>query len=144
MLVGQSSDARDVVPSPTTRASPPNSSHPGTTSPFPPFPHIEDPCGACTHACTPAFRRALTADPWLTSEPWWLWLAVRDACPLGREHRYGEDQIVYHYVKDRSLLSLHLRPDLPPSLEWSASILARGLGAWHSPLVPEISRFFGS
>ncbi len=33
------------------------------------------------------------------------WLAVRDACPLGREYRYEEEQIVYHYDKDASVLS---------------------------------------
>jgi hypothetical protein len=32
------------------------------------------------------------------------WLAARDACPVGREHRYGETQLAYHYSKDRSLL----------------------------------------
>lgn len=32
------------------------------------------------------------------------WIAVRDACPIGREHRYPEDQLRYHYTKDRSLL----------------------------------------
>jgi methylmalonic aciduria homocystinuria type C protein len=35
---------------------------------------------------------------------WRAWLAVRDACPAGRGHRYGEAQIRYHYAKDRSVL----------------------------------------
>ena len=32
------------------------------------------------------------------------WLAAREACPIGREHRYSETQLAYHYSKDRSLL----------------------------------------
>lgn len=35
---------------------------------------------------------------------WQRWLAVRDACPLGTEHRYSEGQIRYHYLRDRSAL----------------------------------------
>ena len=35
---------------------------------------------------------------------WRLWLAVRDACPLGREHRYDDDQLRYHYTKDVAAL----------------------------------------
>ena len=25
------------------------------------------------------------------------WIAVRDACPMGREHRYSEAQLAFHY-----------------------------------------------
>lgn len=32
------------------------------------------------------------------------WLAVRDACPIGRDYRYGEGQILYHYDKQREAL----------------------------------------
>lgn len=32
------------------------------------------------------------------------WLAVRDACPIGRQHRYGASQLRYHY--DRQLPAL--------------------------------------
>jgi hypothetical protein len=31
-------------------------------------------------------------------------LAVRDACPIGSEHRFDEDQTRYHYTKDRQIL----------------------------------------
>jgi methylmalonic aciduria homocystinuria type C protein len=36
----------------------------------------------------------------LPSSDWRIWLAVRDACLVGREHRYSDDQIAYHYTKD--------------------------------------------
>ena len=29
---------------------------------------------------------------------WHAWLAVRDACPVGREHRFQEDHIRYGYA----------------------------------------------
>jgi methylmalonic aciduria homocystinuria type C protein len=74
-----------------------------------PPPRIEDPCGACAQACGPAFHRALQGEPPAEAEPWRLWLAVRDACPLGRAYRYDDDQIVYHYAKDRSILSRSAR-----------------------------------
>jgi cyanocobalamin reductase (cyanide-eliminating) / alkylcobalamin dealkylase len=42
--------------------------------------------------------------PKLDADTWRAWLAVRDACPVGREHRYGDDQIAYHYAKRRDAL----------------------------------------
>lgn len=35
---------------------------------------------------------------------WRAWLAMRDACPVGVTARYSEQQIRYHYLKDRSIL----------------------------------------
>jgi hypothetical protein len=35
---------------------------------------------------------------------WRAWVAVRDACPVGRASRYGDEQIRYHYAKDRGVL----------------------------------------
>jgi methylmalonic aciduria homocystinuria type C protein len=35
---------------------------------------------------------------------WRTWLAMRDACPVGASERYSEQQVRYHYVKDRSVL----------------------------------------
>ena len=35
---------------------------------------------------------------------WQRWLKVRDTCPIGREHRYGESQILYHYTQDLGVL----------------------------------------
>jgi methylmalonic aciduria homocystinuria type C protein len=46
--------------------------------------------------------RALAAGEPRTTEElrdrWRLWLAVRDACPVGREHRYSDEQIRFHYA----------------------------------------------
>ena len=40
----------------------------------------------------------------LEAATWHDWLGVRDACPVAREARYGEDQIRYHYAKDPTAL----------------------------------------
>lgn len=71
-------------------------------------------CDACAAACLPAFERAratllgarvgTTGEVSSAEDGWRPWLAVREACPLGREHRYSEDQIQYHYGKDRNAL----------------------------------------
>jgi len=57
----------------------------------PPVTRVLPPPCTCGERCTAAFDRG-------------DWLAARDACPIGREHRYGETQLAYHYSKDRSLL----------------------------------------
>ena len=53
----------------------------------------------CADRCPEAFKRAREAQA-----SWRDWLAVRDACCVGREHRYSEDQIEYHYTKSLDLL----------------------------------------
>jgi methylmalonic aciduria homocystinuria type C protein len=58
---------------------------------------IPQPCN-CTRACFNALAHANTTNSWQS------WLAVRDACPIGRSWRYGDDQIRYHYTKDASSL----------------------------------------
>jgi len=61
--------------------------------PPPPRPPIAQPC-RCSAGCAEALAEArMAAGP----EAWRAWLAVRDACTL-RDHRYGEDQIHYHYL----------------------------------------------
>lgn len=64
-------------------------------------PAIAAPCD-CARGCGPAFERALAAgEPRSTEElreRWRLWLGVRDGCPVGRAHRYSEDQILFHYA----------------------------------------------
>ncbi len=59
-------------------------------------PHLADPCGACARACLPAFESARHR----VDASWADWLAARDACPLGREFRYPDEQLAYHYTKD--------------------------------------------
>lgn len=56
------------------------------------------PCD-CAERCRGAFERALQVH-----SSWREWLSVRDACSVGREHRYSEDQIAYHYTKSLELL----------------------------------------
>ncbi len=52
-----------------------------------------DRCEGCDVRCQAALDAALP------TRDWRLWLAVRDACNVGREWRYSEDQIAYHYLK---------------------------------------------
>lgn len=70
----------------------------------PPRPPLAPPCD-CARGCQPALERALAAGPPRDQaelrERWRLWLAVRDGCPVGRAHRYDDDQLRYHYAGDR-------------------------------------------
>ena len=50
----------------------------------------------CDGSCQDALTRAITATG---PDNWRAWLAVRDACTAGRDWRYDEDQIRYHYTK---------------------------------------------
>jgi cyanocobalamin reductase (cyanide-eliminating) / alkylcobalamin dealkylase len=61
--------------------------------PAPPPSALAHPCTGCPQPCMEALARALP------SKDWHRWLEVRDACPLGRDARYGEAQITYHYSK---------------------------------------------
>jgi cyanocobalamin reductase (cyanide-eliminating) / alkylcobalamin dealkylase len=76
-----------------------------------PAPVLTQPCGGCARGCLPAFERALAATGTDASSEsslranWTLWLAQRDACPIGREHRYSEAQIRYHYLREAEALS---------------------------------------
>jgi methylmalonic aciduria homocystinuria type C protein len=56
------------------------------------------PC-TCASTCHAAFAHAC-AHP----ADWRAWVAVRDACPVGRSYRYSEDQLAYHYSKDHQYL----------------------------------------
>ena len=69
-----------------------------------PPPRAEAPCAGCSAPCEKAFAQAsAVADPTLAPrefrEGWRAWLAVRDACPIGREYRYDDEQILYHYAR---------------------------------------------
>lgn len=74
------------------------------------------PCD-CTRHCLPhldaALARAGTGTPGRAhvQDDWRAWLAVRDACPVGRAHRYAEQQIRYHYTNDRAALPGDSKPD---------------------------------
>jgi hypothetical protein len=69
-------------------------------------------CAACSgEPCVPAMTRALEAIGGLVNlgRPTLrrhadLFIAARDACPLGRAHRYPEPLLRYHYTVDRRLL----------------------------------------
>jgi cyanocobalamin reductase (cyanide-eliminating) / alkylcobalamin dealkylase len=64
----------------------------------PPNPLPPPRCEGCDVRCGAALALAMK------SRDWQSWLAVRDACNVGREWRYDEDQIAYHYTKDRRRL----------------------------------------
>ncbi|WP_428263734.1 hypothetical protein [Haliangium sp.] len=76
-----------------------------------PAPTLAPPCD-CSGGCEPLLREALERSrvPQPSSDDiavdWRTWLAVRDACPVGRAFRYDDDQIRYHYTKDRRFLPL--------------------------------------
>jgi methylmalonic aciduria homocystinuria type C protein len=53
----------------------------------------------CTGECETQLAVASRGDDWRA------WLAVRDACRVGREFRYGDSQLAYHYTKALELLS---------------------------------------
>lgn len=83
------------------------------TPPSPP----QSPCDECHQPCLPALRTAIQGGaPYDEAEPatWRPWLAVRDACPVGRRHRYPEAQIDYHYGKSKHVLASHGAEDDPP------------------------------
>jgi len=70
-----------------------------------PAPEVGAPCAGCEAPCRAAFEHACEVadartDPALLRERWRPWLAVRDACPVGREHRYSEEQIRFHYARE--------------------------------------------
>jgi len=72
----------------------------------PPVP-VARPCDGCSAPCVGALERALV----VSGEPLSsaaiarnsaAWIAVRDACPVGRDSRYGEAQLAYHYAPARA------------------------------------------
>jgi methylmalonic aciduria homocystinuria type C protein len=69
--------------------------------PPPPRAPIAPAC-TCDAPCLDALARAQAARG---PEAWRAWLAVRDACPVGRDHRYSDDQVLYHYGRNRDRLA---------------------------------------
>lgn len=76
-----------------------------------PAPVLTPPCD-CRHACNPRLEEALARSQRASSgtlegdveAAWQSWLSIRDACPIGREYRYSDSQIRYHYTKERKWL----------------------------------------
>lgn len=68
---------------------------------------LERPCERCSAPCVPALQHALEAsgtalDSASIAAHASDWIAVRDACPLGKASRYGSRQLAYHYAPRRS------------------------------------------
>ncbi len=75
-----------------------------------PLPSPRDPCTSCSKPCLGALHAAIATSgggevALDVERNWRKWLAVRDACPEGRSSRYGDDQIRYHYSKERRWLT---------------------------------------
>jgi hypothetical protein len=84
-----------------------------TDGPIGERPRAPDPCTACSKPCLAAFERALAATDLGRAgdveRQWKPWANVREVCPEGQTFRYDDDQLRYHYAKDRSILRLLLR-----------------------------------
>ena len=75
------------------------------------FAELRGVCDAETErACAEAFAAALRLTDGrgheAIRETWEAWLAVRDACRVGRAYRYCERQIGYHYTHARHFLEI--------------------------------------
>ena len=67
------------------------------------------PCDGCASPCRGALARALDPPPGPESDMGAMpaelndtqrrFLMVREVCPVGRPHRYSDEQIVYHYAR---------------------------------------------
>lgn len=75
----------------------------------------EPPCSDCARRCAPAFEQARARAVGASDHR--PWLACREACPRGREHRYSDEQIEYHYGRDRARLLALVERDDGPALE---------------------------
>jgi methylmalonic aciduria homocystinuria type C protein len=73
-------------------------------------PGMEPLCRDCMSGCLPeldkVFGNSHGAMPGYqdVAASWQDWLAIRDACSIGKNYRYSDDQIRYHYIKDRNFL----------------------------------------
>jgi len=71
---------------------------------------LERPCHGCSAPCRPALERALAAtgsplSPAAVALHAAEWIAIRDACPVGHDSRYGAAQLAYHYAPARSRIT---------------------------------------
>lgn len=80
---------------------------------------VSSPCPGCVGTpCVPALGAAMAPASQAARAPsgdrighaatvqpaWRRWLDVRDACPIGRDWRYSDAQIRYHYARDPAAL----------------------------------------
>jgi len=79
-------------------------------------PPLQSPCASCHQPCVPALDEALRASERegvplsrAVQTDWRRWARVREVCPVGRLSRYSDEQIEYHYTKDRERM-LATRP----------------------------------
>lgn len=79
-------------------------------------PPLISPCATCHQPCVPALDEALRASEReglplsrAVRSDWRRWARVREVCPVGRLSRYSDEQIEYHYTKDRERM-LAMRP----------------------------------
>lgn len=75
------------------------------------LPPLADTCTGCLAPCMEVLERALKGVGPVTSVDgplpnWPEWVTIRDACPVGRASRYSDQQVRYHYGKDRSDIRL--------------------------------------
>lgn len=68
---------------------------------FPP-----SPCLGCERPCVVAQATTLGRDVSQMKQDPAAWIAIRDACPVGRDRRYDEAQVLYHYTRDPRHLPL--------------------------------------
>ncbi len=60
-----------------------------------------DPCSSCPgQPCMGSLQRAVARGGAAT---WEDWLAVRDACPEGKDRRYPDEQVRFHYAANAEL-----------------------------------------
>jgi methylmalonic aciduria homocystinuria type C protein len=79
-------------------------------------PPLISPCATCQQPCVPALDEALRASERAAlplsravRTDWRRWARVREVCPVGPLSRYSDEQIEYHYTKDRERI-LRSRP----------------------------------
>jgi hypothetical protein len=67
-----------------------------------------DPCTRCAKPCLRALENAAmasrTVDQASVDKHFELWRRVRDVCPEGAPYAYAEEQLRYHYTKERAPL----------------------------------------
>lgn len=74
---------------------------------------IKEPtCLSCQRHCHPVF---LEIEQLQTKVDWKEWLKLRDSCPIGKLHRFGKEQIEYHYTKDKNVLQAIISKQEPTS-----------------------------